>query len=246
MRKIKKKSSVPVYLTAIVWALCSMLFPLYRLGFLLLTAFLAFCFGKFSSIFFRPKIISVEEPKPEPEPESKPEPESELDHGYSPEVNAIIEEGRRAQSEMRRLRNDIREPKVCGKIDELMQITDKIVEDAKEDPDDIPQIKRFMSYYLPTTIKLLNTYDRMGNQGIEGTNISGTMTRIEDMLDTAIAAYKKQLDALFANQALDIETDIDVMNAMLAREGLGGKQSSPFSSFQSTNANQPDSNGTSH
>ena len=204
--------------------------------------------GKLSSIFFKPKIISVEEPQPEPESEPEPEPKSEAepDHGYSPEVNAIMEEGRRAQSEMRRLRNAIREPKVCSKIDELMQITDKIVEDAKEDPDDIPQIKRFMSYYLPTTIKLLNTYDRMGSQGIEGTNISGTMTRIEDMLDTAIAAYKKQLDALFANQALDIETDIDVMNAMLAREGLGGKQPNPFSSFRSSNSKKPDSNGTSH
>ncbi|MGI6013421.1 MAG: 5-bromo-4-chloroindolyl phosphate hydrolysis family protein [Oscillospiraceae bacterium] len=231
MRKIIKKSSGPIYVAAIVWFLCSMVFPLYRLSLLLLTAVLAFGIGKFSSIFFKPTVICVEEPEPEPQPEPEPEVKPEADPGYSPEVNAIIEEGRRAQSEMRRLRNAIREPKVCAKIDALMQITDKIVEDAKEDPDDIPQIKRFMSYYLPTTIKLLNTYDRMGSQGIEGTNISGTMTRIEDMLDTAIVAYKKQLDALFANQALDIETDIDVMNAMLAREGLGGKQANPFSSF---------------
>lgn len=232
MRKIKKKSSGPVYVTAIVWCICAMLFPLYRLLFLILSAVLAFLAGKLSTLIFRPKIITMEEPEPAPEPQ--PEVKAEPDHGYSPEVNAIIEEGRRAQTEMRRLRNSIREPKVCSKIDELMQITDKIVEDAKEDPDDIPQIKRFMSYYLPTTIKLLHTYDRMGSQGIAGDNISGTMTRIEDMLDTAIAAYKKQLDALFANQALDIETDIEVMNAMLAREGLCGTQSSPFSAFRNT------------
>ena len=71
-----------------------------------------------------------------------------------------------------------------------------------------------------TTIKLLNAYDRMGDQGIEGTNLSKSMQSIEDMLDTAIEAFKKQLDSLFANQALDIETDISVMNQMLAREGL--------------------------
>ena len=232
MRKIKKKSAGPIYVTAIVWCICAMVFPLYRLLFLILSAVLAGLAGKLSTLIFRPQIITLEEPEPVPQPEA--EVQAEPDHGFSPEVNAIIEEGRRAQAEMRRLRNSIREPKVCSKIDELMQITDKIVEDAKADPDDIPQIKRFMSYYLPTTIKLLNTYDRMGSQGITGDNISGTMTRIEDMLDTAIAAYKKQLDALFADQALDIESDIDVMNAMLTREGFGNAQNSPFSAFRNS------------
>ena len=60
----------------------------------------------------------------------------------------------------------------------------------------------------------------MSDQGIEGENLSKSMSSIEDMLDTAIEAFKKQLDSLFANQALDIETDISVMNQMLAREGL--------------------------
>lgn len=81
-----------------------------------------------------------------------------------------------------------------------------------------------MNYYLPTTIKLLNSYDRMSNQGIEGDNLSKSMTNIKDMLDTAITAYKKQLDSLFADQAMDIETDIEVMNRMLAREGLAGNK----------------------
>ncbi|HBR07464.1 MAG TPA: hypothetical protein DD735_01050, partial [Clostridiales bacterium] len=79
-----------------------------------------------------------------------------------------------------------------------------------------------LNYYLPTTIKLLNAYDRMSDLGIEGENLSKSMSSIECMLDTAIEAYKKQLDSLFANQALDIETDISVMNRMLAREGLTG------------------------
>ena len=81
-----------------------------------------------------------------------------------------------------------------------------------------------MTYYLPTTIKLLNAYDRMDSQGIEGENIDKTMKNINEMLDAAIVAYKKQLDSLFANQALDIETDIAVMNAMLDREGLSDKK----------------------
>jgi hypothetical protein len=81
-----------------------------------------------------------------------------------------------------------------------------------------------MNYYLPTTIKLLNAYDRMDSQGIEGENIDKSLKSISEMLDAAISAYKKQLDSLFANQALDIETDIAVMNAMLNREGLSDKK----------------------
>ena len=123
---------------------------------------------------------------------------------------------------MGRLYMSIKDTDVRGKINEIMRVTDKITQDAITDPSDIPQIKKFMNYYLPTTIKLLNAYDRMSAQGIEGENLDKTMKSIDAMLDDAIAAYKKMLDSLFANQALDIETDIQVMNTMLAREGLSG------------------------
>ena len=125
---------------------------------------------------------------------------------------------------MGRLYQSIKDPAVRVKINEIMRITDKITQDAIADPSDIPQIKKFMNYYLPTTIKLLNSYDRMSSQGIEGENLDKSRKSINDMLDTAIAAYQKRLDSLFANQALDIETDIEVMNAMLEREGLTDKK----------------------
>lgn len=138
-------------------------------------------------------------------------------------MDPIVKEGRMALAEMGRLYKSIEKPEIRSRINELMQITDKIIQDAIEDPSDVPQIKQFMNYYLPTTLKLLNSYDRMSSQGISGSNLDKSMENIESMLDTAIAAYKKQLDALFANQALDIETDIQVMNQMLEREGLSGK-----------------------
>ena len=141
---------------------------------------------------------------------------------YGSEIDPIVEEGNRALSEMGRLYMSIKDTEVRKKINEIMRITDKIVQDAIADPSDIPQIKKFMNYYLPTTIKLLNAYDRMSTQGIEGENLDKSMKNINDMLDAAIVAYKKRLDSLFENQALDIETDIQVMNTMLAREGLSG------------------------
>ncbi len=141
---------------------------------------------------------------------------------YGPEIDPIIEEGNRALSEMGRLYMSIKDPEVRKKINEIMRITDKIVQDAIADPSDLPQIKKFLNYYLPTTIKLLNAYDRMSAQGIEGETLDKSMTSINEMLDAVIVAYKKRLDSLFENQALDIETDIQVMNTMLAREGLSG------------------------
>ena len=106
----------------------------------------------------------------------------------------------------------------------LLRFVLRSLQDAIQDPADVPQIKKFMNYYLPTTIKLLNAYDRMGLQGIEGENVDKSMKNINEMLDTAIVAYKKRLDSLLANQALDIETDIAVLNTMLERDGLTGSR----------------------
>ncbi|MCD8331670.1 MAG: 5-bromo-4-chloroindolyl phosphate hydrolysis family protein [Oscillospiraceae bacterium] len=93
-----------------------------------------------------------------------------------------------------------------------------------EHPEKLPQIRRFMTYYLPTTLKLLNAYDRMDDVGVAGENISSTKAKVEQMLGTIVQAFDKQLDALFGAEALDISTDIKVMEQMLAREGLGGTQ----------------------
>ena len=91
-------------------------------------------------------------------------------------------------------------------------------------PAKLPQLRRFLNYYLPTTLKLLNAYDRMGAAGVEGANIDSTMGRIDAMMDKVVEAFDKQLDALFADEALDISTDITVLEQMLAQEGLGGMQ----------------------
>ena len=79
-----------------------------------------------------------------------------------------------------------------------------------------------MNYYLPTTLKLLNAYDRMDSTGVSGANIDGTKGKIEDMLDTVCVAFSRQLDALYGEEALDISTDIKVMEQMLQQEGIGG------------------------
>lgn len=217
-RRGKKKTRVsPIYTVALVWLVLSLLFPPYGTGRIVLFALVSV--GAFFGVraFVKGK-YGEEAEEAEPEPAKEPEPA--VSRGA--QVDAIIAEGKTAQRELGRLYASIGDLEVKKKIRDIMEVSDKIIQDAIDDPSDVPQIKKFLDYYLPTTIKLLNTYDRMGSQGIEGENISGTMSSIEEMLDTAISAYKKLLDGLFANQAMDIETDIEVMNTMLRREGLAG------------------------
>lgn len=218
MKKNNRKLSVaPFYTVAAVFLVYSFIWPIYSIGRLIAAAVLAFV-GFMAARALTSK--ESEEAKTEPaQPKAKPQTEEKK---YSPEVQAIIDEGKRAQSELGRLYASIPELEVKRKIRDIMEVSDKIIEDAIEDPSDVPQIKKFLDYYLPTTIKLLNAYDRMGSQGIEGEHITGTMKSINEMLDTAIEAYHKLLDSLFANQALDVETDIEVMNTLLKREGLSG------------------------
>lgn len=237
-RRRKRPSPVSsIYTFAITWLLLSTFLPLYRIWGILLAVGLcslaAFFAGRISANRQRKK---EEETAPKAAP-AKQEPTITRTEtpkkSYGPEIDPIIEEGNRALSEMGRLYLSIKDTEVRQKINEIMRITDKIVQDAIADPSDIPQIKKFLNYYLPTTIKLLNTYDRMSAQGIEGENLDKSMKSINEMLDAAIVAFKKHLDSLFANQALDIETDIAVMNTMLAREGLTGNRD--FEVKQGTN-----------
>ena len=215
----KKKKVAPVYTFAGVWLAAACFLPLYRLWALLLTlglaGFSAYLVGKHAGKKEREAAQAEEK---QPESAKPPAPQK----SYGPEIDPILQEGNRALGEMGRIYMSVQDVEVRKKINELMRITDKITQDAIHDPSDIPQIKKFMNYYLPTTIKLLNAYDRMSAQGIEGENLDKSMKSINEMLDQAIVAYKKRLDSLFENQALDIETDIEVMNQMLAREGLSG------------------------
>jgi len=211
-KKVRIRPWIHIYVFAAVWVIWAAFLPMVRLfhfiGVLAASVIVAFVARR----IFPGKVIEVEAPEPPPAPFASGD----------PEVDGLVREGEMALSEMARLRADIRDPDVGAKVDQIIEVSGKIVRNVMEDPAHFQGVRRFLRYYLPTTIKLLHAYDRMDAQGIAGKNISGTMDKIEDMLDTMIAAYKKQLDALFAHKALDIETDIEVMEGFLKREGLTG------------------------
>lgn len=135
-------------------------------------------------------------------------------------VDVIIAEGLAYLNQIKKANDEIPDEKITNQITRMEVATDKIFRYIAKHPEDASQISKFMSYYLPTLLKLLNSYISLNGQCIKGGNISTTIENIEGILSTIADAFEKQLDNLFADDALDISTDIKVLEAMLVQEGL--------------------------
>ncbi len=146
-----------------------------------------------------------EAPTPEPEPEPQPEPEKSEDD--------IL-------AEIRAVNNSIADPEMSRKIDRIAEITGKILDYQRRNPGKASQLRSFLNYYLPTTLKILKAYAQMEAQGIEGQNITAAKARIEGMMDKVVEGFEKQLDRLFQDDAMDITTDVEVLERMLDKDGL--------------------------
>ena len=212
----KKVSVLPIYLVGLVWLGYALLFPLNAPLHYVLCAGLSLAAFVAGKAIFPDKVYQTPEA---PKTEAK-KPEAKRDE--DPKVAALRKEKDRAVSELRRLNDAIPDEKISAQIDHLEEVTGKIIDHVIANPAKQPQISRFLDYFLPTTIKLLNAYDRMDSAGISGSNINATKQKVETMLDTLCAAFDKQLDSLFGDEALDISTDITVMENLLAQEGLSG------------------------
>ncbi|MBS6366700.1 MAG: 5-bromo-4-chloroindolyl phosphate hydrolysis family protein [Clostridiales bacterium] len=114
----------------------------------------------------------------------------------------------------------IQNEQMSAQIERIELLTKKIFRCVDERPEKEKELRSFMSYYLPQTLKILDTYARMEEQGVDGENIVTAKRQIEELMDKLVESYEKQLDRLFAGDVLDITTDIAVMKAMLARDGL--------------------------
>ena len=206
-KKIVHKSAAPLYAAAVVWVLYALLFPLHRLTHFIVVILASALVGGIAKLICKDVVEEVEVPA---EPETT----------GNAELDKMIDACDKAIAEMKRLDDNIADEKISAQIVRLGTLTEKILGQVKADPAKLPQIRKFMNYYVPTTLKLLNAYDRMGAQGVEGENISGTMAKVEQMMGTIVIAFEKQLDSLFGSEALDISTDITVLDNMMAREGL--------------------------
>ena len=122
--------------------------------------------------------------------------------------------------EIRQVNDEIPDEVMSAKIDRIEEITGKILAYQKAHPNKESQLRTFLNYYLPTTLKILRAYAQLDAQGIEGENISAAKKRIEDMMDQVVSGFEKQLDKLFQDDAMDITSDVEVLENMLKKDGL--------------------------
>lgn len=161
-------------------------------------------------------------PKEEkPQKKQEPNPITEEQKGTgNPELDAILRFGDTSVQRLQQINDDIPDYKVSAQLKQIEILTASIFDQVEKKPDKLKEVRQFMNYYLPTTIKLLEQYVQMQNVGLKGENIGSAMHQIEEMLDKVIVAFQKQLDGMFEQDVVDITADIQVMEQMMAAQGL--------------------------
>ena len=207
MKQKTVRSAVPIYIAAGAFVLYGLLFPLYSMRHIiagLIVSALIYCL----SIPFFPKKLIVEEEKPEPV------------HTGDPEADSVIEKGRESVAQLRTLNDQIRDEYLTLQMSRMEKSCNLIFDTVAEHPDRLGKIRKFLNYYLPTSLKLLESYKTLSGKEVEGENIRGTLESIKNSMDMIATAFEKQADALFDDENMDITTDIDVLEHVLKTEGL--------------------------
>lgn len=199
------KSALPVWIAALTWLICAILFPLHKIGWLITTAALT------AAAFLIARSTVPKETRRIEVPFSSGNPEIDDAVREFDRVAGIVETDRVAVAD--------RYPDAASHMAGIAVLLGKIAECIAEDADDLRRCRRFMNYYLPTTAKLADKYVYITSKG-DGGNILETRKAIESAFVQIEQAYQKQYDALFADDALDITTDVAVLETMLKKDGL--------------------------
>lgn len=208
------KSTIPYYGIAAVWVIYALLFDLYKISHFLLVTTLSIVVFLLIRVICKNKNIGMDAGVPV-KPDAKPTGNVEID--------AVIRNGKLSLQEMRQINSRIKDEEISADIIRVEKAAQKIFEHIRTHPEKLPQIRHFLDYYLPTTLKLLKAYDSLNSTGISGKNIDDTMARIANMMGLITSAFEAQLDKLFGSEALDINSDIAVLENMLRQEGLIGE-----------------------
>ena len=228
-----KKPVSPIYAVAILWLAWSLLIPLFAvLHYVLLIVAAVMLYKIVTNLIEKKTEKRSAQTKVETDINKEKPVENKPKSNIDPKIEKLMKDRDLAISEMRRLNRNILNEKISEQIDDLEQTTTRIFDNVIAHPEREAQIRKFLNYYLPTTLKLLNTYGRMNSQGVSGENISSTMNKVEETLDMIVAAFHKQLDTLFAGEALDVSADIKVMENLMKTEGLADDDISQMTTLE--------------
>ena len=204
MKTIKIKSAIPIYLAALIWILFGLFAPIYELIYIIIAACVSLAAYIVSSIFLPGRTVEVD---------AKPDSGDEA-------VNAQIAEGRSALRNLREADAAIEDEAISARLKRMTEAGGKIFDILEKEPSRAGEVRRFMNYYRPTADKLLTQYRELGESGSQGENVRGAMTVVENSLEMIAVAFERQLDSLYRHEAMDIQTDIDVLETMLASDGI--------------------------
>ena len=206
-KEIIVRSPAPYYLAGLCWLVYSLALPFYRLSDLLLAAGLSALVFLVSGKIFAPSRKTVE-----------------IEEVFAPSGNRqadeMISQGQGLLKEIRAANQKIGQPELSEQVSKLEEICRQIFREVQRRPQKAALIRRSLDYYLPVVHKLLDAYNNMEGQKVQGSTIQVAMGKIEGIMDTVLKAFNAQLDGLYHDEALDISTDITVLQGMLAQEGL--------------------------
>ena len=135
-------------------------------------------------------------------------------------VDQLVRHGQEMIAQIRDENSQIPDPVLSKKIDELESISNQIFLTVTDKPEKAPQIRRFMDYYLPTVLKMLTNYRKLGEREVTGENAEKTKKSVEGAMDIVLEAFKKQHDQLYQRDMLDVTTDISVLETLMKQDGL--------------------------
>jgi 5-bromo-4-chloroindolyl phosphate hydrolysis protein len=136
------------------------------------------------------------------------------------QYNEIIQSGADKLKTLKTYIEKIKTKEVKDKVNAINTVVEKIIDDIKKDPKDVKLAKQFLNYYLDTTILILNKYIDISSQDMKSKKIKDTLVKVENLLDTIKAAFEKQLEKLYSDDLLNLDTEIQVLEQTFKVEGL--------------------------
>lgn len=135
------------------------------------------------------------------------------------EAGEVIEEGKSYVRLIRQCNDEIPGEEMSDKLDRLELLVTRIFEQVEKEPELAPELRKMLSFYLPTTKKLLEAYRDLDRQQLDLSNVEQTKREIENAVDNINEAFEKFLDELFREKAWDIQSDISALHTILKQDG---------------------------
>ena len=199
VKKKKKKlpPSAPYIAFGAAWAVYAMTFNFYKLWHMIPAALFSLIIGF---------VFACLSEKPAPRP--APEPAKDRGQEQAAELDKLT-------SQLRGVAATINDPFVKDYAVSICGIAEKIADNVDLNPSDNRRSRTFTKHYFPTVISVFERYSTLEKQGVSGGNISASMAEIIDSLDHIEEMFKKQLDDMFSDDAIDIKTDLDVLASIM-------------------------------